>query len=472
MKISDMILISLRNLWRRKGRTLLTVIGVVIGSCAVIVMISLGLGMNKAMDTMLASWGDLNAVTIYNSQGGGGMYYIDDSGMSSSSGGSTEKPPLNEAALEELSSLEHVKYAVPKMEVTNEMVSIAAGRNDRYRLSWAQITGIDFSQLDKYGYEVDKGTVPNEKEFGNSIMMGLEIPYQFIDTKKHGNAAMTYRQQLPDGSFTEPFIDPLEDLIKFSINNTKKMNEDGTYQSGGKGYEFKMNCTGIFKEDTMWETPYSVFVDINTAKSLIESYNRLNGVKKAKEPQYSQIKLICDDINSVDAVQKKIEELGYSASSMAQIRNQMQGELGVIQMILGGLAAISLLVAAISITNTMIMSIYERTKEIGIMKVLGCYIGNIRLTFLMEAGLIGLLGGIIGTLISFVISIIMNSFSGSAFTEMFGIYTDGGQSEVSIIPVWLVLLALAFSTVIGLISGFYPANRAVKISALEAIRNE
>ena len=140
-------------------------------------------------------------------------------------------------------------------------------------------------------------------------------------------------------------------------------------------------------------------------------------------------------------------------------------------MVLGCLAAISLLVAAIGITNTMIMSIYERTREIGIMKVLGCFISNIRVVFLMEAGMIGLLGGAIGTVISYIISAVMNTLGSDTFANMFGIYTDG-SSPISIIPIWLVLLALAFSTIIGLISGFYPANRAVKISALEAIKNE
>ena len=82
-----------------------------------------------------------------------------------------------------------------------------------------------------------------------------------------------------------------------------------------------------------------------------------------------------------------------------------------------------------------------------------------------------LLGGAIGTVISFIISAVMNTLGNDTFANMFGIYTDG-SSPISIIPIWLVLLALAFSTVIGLISGFYPANRAVKISALEAIRNE
>ena len=90
----------------------------------------------------------------------------------------------------------------------------------------------------------------------------------------------------------------------------------------------------------------------------------------------------------MDYVQQQVEDMGFSASSMASVRKEMQGQLGVIQMVLGCLAAISLLVAAIGITNTMIMSIYERTKEIGIMKVLGCFISNIRIVFLMEAGMI------------------------------------------------------------------------------------
>ena len=468
MKIYDMLMICLRNLWRRKGRTMLTVIGVVIGSCAVIVMISLGLGMNKAMDSMLSSWGDLTAVTIYNGNGGGMMYITDDS---SSSNSNKEKPPLDDDALEMLKKLDNVSYIVPKMSVSSEMVTVCAGKNDRYRLQWVDIVGIDFSMLDKMGYEVDEGEFPNEHEYKDSIIFGYEMPYMFMDTKKHGNASRTQRTQLPDGSFTKPFVEPVGDKIKIGINNTKKPNEDGTYPYGGRGYEYKLTGTTVLKQDVNWETPYSVLIDISLAKQIIEDYNRLNNVKKAKAPEYSQIKIVCDDISSVDGVQKAVEELGFTATSMAQVRNQMQGELNVIQMILGGLAAISLLVAAISITNTMIMSIYERTREIGIMKVLGCFIGNIRLLFLMEAGMIGLLGGIIGTIISYIISFVMNTFGGSVFADMMG-FGGGEGGEVSIIPLWLVLLALAFSTVIGLISGYYPANRAVKISALEAIKNE
>lgn len=465
MRITDMISICFRNLWRRKARTMLTVIGVIIGSCAVIVMISLGLGMSKAMDGMLASWGDLTSVTI-RGEGGGMM------DSSSSSSKSSDKPKLNDKALETLSKIDHVKMVLPRMELNTDMITITTGRNDRYKLGFASIYGVDYSQFNEFGYAAETGRLPTVNDKNTAMIMGINVPYYFTDTKKHGQSARVDRQQLADGSYTKPFFEPQDADIMIGINNKKKQDDNGSYQYGGRGYEHKLENIGILKEDAMWETPYSLFIDIDLAKQLIEEYNKLNNIRNAKEPEYSQIKIMCDDISSVDYVQKTVEGMGYTATSMAQIREQMQGELGVIQGVLGGLAAISLLVAAISITNTMIMSIYERTREIGVMKVLGCFIGNIRGIFLMEAGMIGLLGGIIGTLISYGISFFMNTFMGGGLASVIGFGGEDGGGEISIIPIWLVLLALAFSTMIGLISGYYPANRAVKISALEAIKNE
>lgn len=460
MKISDMIIMCLRNLWRRKGRTMLTVVGVVIGCCAIIVMISLGLGMNAAMENMLSTWGDLNAVTIY----GNGYYYYGDSSNDT-------RPSLNDDALEKLKNIEHVDIVFPKLSVYSDYVSLTAGKNRRYRASWMDIYGVDFSALEKMGYVAEQGELPDGDSGKYTIVFGNEAAYQYNDTKKRGSNSYTWKQELADGTYSQPFFDPFTDTVEIYINNSKKANDDGTYQSLGRSYEFKMTTAAVLEQDTNWETVYCVMIDMELAKEIINTYNQKNGVKDAKEPEYSQVKLWVDDIDNVDAVQAQIEEMGFNASSMASVRNELQGELNVIELVLGCLAAISLLVAAIGITNTMIMSIYERTKEIGIMKVLGCYISNIRVIFLMEAGMIGLLGGAMGTIISFIISAVMNSLGGGLFEFMYG-SSIGGDSQVSIIPFWLVLLALAFSTSVGLVSGFYPANRAVKISALEAIRNE
>ncbi len=452
MKIFDIIKMAFKNLWRRKGRTFLTVIGVVIGSCAVIVMISLGLGMNLAMDNMLASFGDLTAITIYNY-----------------SYGSKDDINLNDDAVESIKAIENVSYVVPRLRVDSNMVTIAAGKSDRYRMDWAEVYGVDFSLLDKMGYVPETGEFPTEEEYSSTIIFGNETAYNFRDTRKRGDKQYTWKQYLSDGTYTLPFIDPQDEKILVAINNTKQMDDEGYYQYGGRGYEYELNCSAVLMQDPNWETVYSVLVDINVAKDIIDDYNRRNGVKDAADPEYTYVKVVCDDINDVEDVETQIEAMGFSCSSMADMRNEMKQTLGIIQLVLGCLAAISLFVAALSITNTMIMSIYERTKEIGIMKVLGCYVGNIRMAFLFEAGLIGLLGGVIGTLLSYGISIGMNYFGRGVMASLLG---TSGDTPVSIIPLWLVLLALGFSTLIGLISGFAPANRAVKISALEAIKSE
>ena len=180
-------------------------------------------------------------------------------------------------------------------------------------------------------------------------------------------------------------------------------------------------------------------------------------------------------------VDNGIKDMGFETYSLDSIREPMQKQMQQQQLFLGSLAAISLLVAAIGITNTMIMSIYERTREIGVMKVLGCKIGNIRVVFLMEAGLIGFCGGVMGVAVSFGISKLLNYLAvsgslgeGGGFlgSLMGGMGMMSGGSQLSIIPLWLIVASIVFATVIGLVSGFYPANRAVKISALEAIKHE
>ena len=119
-------------------------------------------------------------------------------------------------------------------------------------------------------------------------------------------------------------------------------------------------------------------------------------------------------------------------------------------------------------------------QQFGVKLMLGCELNNIRTMFLFEAGAIGLLGGIVGVAFSYLLSFILNNVSSmmmggdgmsSGLLDAFGsLGASGGQ--ISIIPLWLVLAALAFSTLVGLVSGVVPANRAVKISALEAIRRE
>ncbi|MBZ4669776.1 MAG: transporter permease [Oscillospiraceae bacterium] len=467
MKFFDIIGMCFKNLWRRKLRTLLTVLGVVIGSCAIIVMISLGLGSNAALEYSLKQMGDLNVVTVYGNNNGGGVV-VDASGSSKNASGAP--PKLDDAALETIKALDGVEVVFPKLRLDSNMFSIYAGKNNRYKAQWIEIYGVFPEELEKFGYKIDQGQLP--AEMGNKyIIFGSQAAYQFADTKRKNR--MVWKEDKGDGTFTEPFFKPLEETIFLAVNNTKKdPDSNGNYQSGGRSYEHKLKVAAVLKEDyNKYESVNAIMLDMGFAKQLLADYNRLNGIKNY-DTSYTEVAIWVKDLNKVGSVQDAVTEMGFQAYSMDSIRDQLQGQVVKQQMLLGGLAAISLFVAAIGITNTMIMSIYERTKEIGVMKVLGCFISNIRQMFLIEAGFIGFIGGVIGSIISIIISIVLNAVGGGAIgVDMY--FGDTGKSvPISIIPFWLILLAIAFSTLIGLVSGFSPANRAVKISALEAIKNE
>ena len=150
------------------------------------------------------------------------------------------------------------------------------------------------------------------------------------------------------------------------------------------------------------------------------------------------------------------------------------------QMMLGCLGAISLFVAALGITNTMVMSISERTREIGVMKALGCRVKDVRRLFLMEAACIGLTGGILGMGVSYGVSALMNLAAAAGLGGGFSsgmeelLFAAGPETAmpVSVIPWWLALAAVAFSVLIGLAAGYYPAGKAVAVPALEAIKRD
>lgn len=113
----------------------------------------------------------------------------------------------------------------------------------------------------------------------------------------------------------------------------------------------------------------------------------------------------------------------------------------------------------------MMMSIYERTKEIGVIKVLGCSLRNIKQMFLLEAAYIGFIGGAAGNILSFLLSFAINVATGNGSAM-------GLDSNISYIPLWLVAASMAFAVLVGMIAGYFPALRAMRLSPLAAIRNE
>jgi ABC-type antimicrobial peptide transport system permease subunit len=172
------------------------------------------------------------------------------------------------------------------------------------------------------------------------------------------------------------------------------------------------------------------------------------------------------ELDRVEAVKKEIEDCGFSVFSLSSILDSVTKTINTIKLALGAIGGISLFVAAIGITNTMVMAITERKKEIGIMKVIGATIYDIKRLFLLEAAFIGLLGGLIGIAICVSITRLANSYYFSKTAE------QGSNGFSLSIPAYLILGGLVFTTLIGVASGYLPARKAMRCSALEAIRNE
>ena len=438
MRISDILSICVRNLTRRKLRTFLTALGVVIGVGLIIIAISIGIGLTMTYEEQLASWGDLTVIDVYNWN---------------------SKVTLDDAAIAKIQALDGVEIATPFYQNWDLNMQLTA-KNGRYR-NTNVIYGVYPEALELLGYELKEGSYLKDGDRPYSLVVGENFAYRFYDTKKTRNNRV---DPYPDenGRIKDPFVDIMKDKLVLTLPSNKY---DGNGKPIGKDIVLKPTVAGVMlKNDANWEATNYAFMDINEMKGLIEKYNRQNGIKtQGKKIAYENAKVKCVDVDAVAAVQEAITEMGFDNNSMNDSREYMQKQALAIQLVLGGLAGFSLLVAAIGIANTMIMSIYERTREIGVMKVIGAVVRDIRVMFLLEAGMIGLLGGILGVVLSFGGSWAFNNFAAGAM---------GAGSKLSVIPLWLVLVALGFSILVGVVFGFLPANRAVKISALEAIKHD
>lgn len=423
----DLMAMGFNNLKRRKMRTFLTVLGVVIGASSIMVMLSLGIGMNRNFMGNMERMGSLNVIEVspeYNYE----------------EGASSDRSLLDDTAVDSFKTIDGVEGVMPML---NKHVLIKAGRKEAY----VTLYGIDFNQLEAFEFNFEKGSPP-DGYVKNQVIFGSSIKDQFFDPKSRN---------------------PYQNMETVNLMETplklipQEMNSNGQRPRG-----INISTAGIL-EVSQGQKDWSAYMSIHDLEKIYEDINRRAGNRdrRQEEDKYQSVKVKVADMNVIDQVSDSISQMGFRVWSLKDMLDGMKKTYAGIQAVLGGIGGVSLFVAAIGITNTMVMSIYERTKEIGIMKVIGAELKDIKRLFLFEAAMIGFIGGIIGMGLSFGVSHLINQVAGSFM---------GGQGmgiqEVSYIPLWLYLSALAFSTFVGILAGYYPARKAMKLSVLEAIRTE
>ncbi len=450
MKIIDLLRMSCSSLFKRKVRTILTVLGVVIGTTSIIVMLSLGIGMKNSMLEEMESYASLTTVQVNRPNRWG-----------SDTGTETEELFLNDELVETLQGMEHVTMVSPRLEAS------AVLRIGNYECTiW--INGVSPEAMERMAIPLAQGSYPKPGE-----------PLRFI----YGNQVIGDFRNVKTGTYeywengTLPPIDLYNDAA-YVIFDTERYYMAGSLDENGQlipqPKKYMIEACGIV-EGTIddWNNySYGVYCDIDALKTQLQQVFKGRAIpgqptmksgKPYKEIFYSTINVEVDEMDNVAEVQNQINQMGYETYAEAEWISSEMDQMNVIQAVLGGIGAVSLFVAAIGITNTMMMSIYERTKEIGIMKVIGCRIRDIQTLFLAEAGFIGLIGGVLGVGLSYGLSVIINNLVAQS---------DFGIAKISQIPLWLSLLSVVFAIGIGMLSGLIPSIRAMRLSPLAAIRSE
>ncbi|MBO4498028.1 MAG: ABC transporter permease [Lachnospiraceae bacterium] len=445
MRIFDLIRMGLRNLTRRKARTLLTVIGVIIGTVSIVVMISVGIGMNESFEASVMENGSMTIINVSSEN-----WEENEDGQWTST---TQK--LDGEALAKIRAIEHVKGVTPI--INNWSMGLFSGKYQ----GWGNFMIMDMDCYEDFGYPaLEDGTYPNKETSKDTVYFGAQAQqneFYYWDGRRSKTKTIDFDRDKVEIKFQEYQINPRKKEYTIKLKNIGKIAQSPS------GYS---------------EADWSIFMDIDMYKEHYTKYAntlKIDDRKKALASleKYERIMINVDNMNYVSDVQDEIEKMGYKSTSDMQYIEPMKETAEMLELVLGAIGAVAMLVSAINIANTMIMSIYERTKEIGIMKVLGCKVGDVRKLFLFEAGIIGLIGGIVGIGLSYVASWALNTYGGQIFESlMSGSLGVAEGSQFSVIPFWLPFFAAFFGMSVGVLSGFFPALRATKISAIEAMKSE
>lgn len=396
--IKDFFKLSFNNLVHRKLRSWLTIIGILIGIAAVTALISVSSGMNQAIEREFSKVGS-DKITV--SPGAGGVQIGPGSAMGSS----------GELTTEDLEVIEGIRGVDAAEPMLYEMAKIKAHGEEFY----ATTAGSRPEMLEVFGdYELEKGRNIRDGDKYKAVI-GYQLSKNSLDS-------------------------PLNLRNKIDIN----------------GYDFRV--VGILEKIGNPVDDNSIMIPLETSREIFDEPEKVSAIMVDTIDSF--------DVNEVaEDIEEELEDFrgveDFSVTTMEQIQEMVSGIIGLIGSILLGVAAISLLVGGVGIMNTMYTSVIERTKEIGIMKAIGAKNEHILILFLIESGLLGIVGGICGVLLGIVMA------QGVAF------FAAGSSIpiEAAITPE-LIIGALLFSFFVGALAGGLPARKASKLKPVDALRYE
>ncbi len=475
MNITDMIILGFSNLWRTKLRTILTTLGVIIGIGALTSMVSFGTGIQKNITDAFINNDLFTSITVTPKKvnideiASGDVAQMADALKS-------EGRPLTDSVLGAIRNIPGVELAYPNLEFPARVKLLDDSSTFTVCAMPAAIR--EYKPFN----ELLAGTFYTS-DSSTSVVIREEIlsSHLNIKLKKDGDPIVLSRTDSIKGvKVVDPdsLIGKDISLVSMSVNRSKIPNAFFSMLRSKPELPFDETVTtlticGILKKQGDFGPRFlrgNLIIPAKTAESIpklgFSSVWDLLDQKK-KPGTYGSIHVRVSEMKNMDKVKKELEELKVGVFSIADQLEEIKRGFLIMDSLLGAIGAIALIVAGLGIVNTMIMSILERTREIGIMKAIGGSEREIRMIFFVEASVIGFVGAIFGLILGWFVTkiatLVMNT----------QIIPEGVEPvDLFYFPLWLILGAIAFSLLVSLAAGLYPAMRAARIDPVKALRHD
>jgi putative ABC transport system permease protein len=421
LKLRDIVQTALQNLGRRRVRNILTAAGVLIGIITLVAMVSLGVGVQREVQRNFESVG-LENIFVSPSFG-----ERDDFDPFSDP---VPETPLTPELVQTLSAMPNVLSVSPALSLPSGMdITLTMGET----VMAVFVSG-------------DGGTPFSFGPPGQSDLLAGEDPMA-------SGEGLLLVAGLADRLLAEG--QTYDDLVGQEVVLTVSLPR-------GESEAFASHISGI---RTGFSTR-SLDAGISERVAMVSWW--FDEPDLLATQGYDQIVVRAANLSAVPVVTAAIEDQGLQAQSLEAILEVANQVLSLLQALLGSVGGLALLVAALGVANTMMMAIYERTREIGVLKALGASRREIRAMFTVEAGLIGLIGGIFGLILGTLLGRLVNWIAHQYLIR------EGvtGVGQLSIVPLWLAVGSLLFAALIGILAGLYPASRAAKLDPVTALRHE
>jgi len=451
MKLYDSIELAARNLRESVLRNSLTTLGISVGVASLVAMLSLGIGLQQLASRRLQRSGLFDSIVVTSRRNLRSF----DREQEQSGPAPAESPDLNEAARLKIANVAGVVEAYPDLRFITEV------RFDE-KPHLTMVAGLPYSSKDGDSLEGMQGKFFSSAD-AHEVILQKSFAAELLGKPSRG------AQEINVAEVARP---SLGKQIVMRYSERESTGQDASSFSV-ISHEMPLTIVGVtdLDPDSMRGSARArVFVPQQLIESMrpMQAYDmRASGGVTSDQPIYGNVVARVSGAGKVDAVEQAIKTLGFNTFSILDATNSMRRFFAILDLFLGIFGSLALTVASIGIINTLVMAILERRREIGIMKAVGASDGDVRGLFFAEAGAMGLLGGVCGTILGWIIGRVIN-FGTNVYLKRQGFPPE----HIWSVPVWLVAGALGFSFVVSLVSGLYPASRAARLDPVQALRYE